>query len=182
VAVSLRHGIILVSPYLYNDEADILRLLELLTPDVMHLRRFRPSDLEILYAIDQACFPPGISYSREDLAGFIAGRNSRTWVAEESGEIVGFLIANRQPQKVGHIVTIDVVESERRQGIGSRLMCAVEEWARQQDLRLVYLETAEDNLPAQRFYQARGYRKAEKVERYYGDGRAAWVMMKWLER
>jgi cysteine desulfurase/selenocysteine lyase len=29
VAVSLRHGMIRVSPYLYNDEADILRLLEI---------------------------------------------------------------------------------------------------------------------------------------------------------
>jgi selenocysteine lyase/cysteine desulfurase len=28
-AVSLRHGMIRVSPYLYNDEADIERLLQL---------------------------------------------------------------------------------------------------------------------------------------------------------
>jgi len=147
----------------------------------MHLRHFHPSDLEILCAIDNACFPPGISYSHEELARFIAHRNSRTWVAEESGEIVGFLIADRQPQKVGHIVTIDVVESERRRGVGSRLMVAVEEWAWQQGLRLIYLETAENNLAAQRFYQARGYRKAEKVERYYGDGTAAWVMVKRLQ-
>jgi ribosomal-protein-alanine N-acetyltransferase len=147
----------------------------------MHLRHFHPFDLEILCAIDKACFPPGISYSREELARFIAHRNSRTWVAEESGEIMGFLIADRQPQKVGHIVTIDVVESERRRGVGSRLMVAVEEWAWQQGLRLIYLETAENNLAAQRFYQARGYRKAEKVEGYYGGGTAAWVMVKRLE-
>ena len=148
----------------------------------MQLRCFHPSDLEVLCAIDQACFPPGISYSREELAGFIAGRNSRTWVAEGGGEILGFLIADRQPQKVCHIVTIDVVESGRRRGIGSRLMFAAEEWARQQGLRLIYLETAEDNLTAQRFYRARGYRKVERVERYYGNGSAAWVMVKWLEK
>ena len=146
----------------------------------MLLRPFHASDLEILCAIDKVCFPPGISYSREEMARFVAQRNSRTWVAEEGGEIAGFLIAGRQPQKVGHIVTIDVVASARRRGVGSRLMDAVEEWAGQQGLRLIYLEMAENNLAAQRFYQARGYCKTRKVERYYGDGTAAWVMVKWL--
>jgi len=147
----------------------------------MKLRLFRPSDLQTLSEIDQACFPPGISYSREELARFIAHRDSGTWVAEEKSEIVGFLIANRRPQKVGHIVTIDVVDRSRRRGVGSLLMDAAEDWARQQGVRLVHLETAENNLVAQRFYQARGYRKVGRVEHYYGDGTAAWVMAKELD-
>jgi ribosomal protein S18 acetylase RimI-like enzyme len=147
----------------------------------MILRPFRSCDLETLCAIDQACFPPGISYSREELGSFIAHRSSRTWVAEEGGDIVGFLIADRQPRKVGHIVTIDVVEPSRRRGVGSKLMDAAEQWAWEQGLRLIYLETAEDNLEAQRFYMARGYRRSRKVENYYRNGLAAWVMMKRLE-
>ena len=146
----------------------------------MDLRAFRSVDLETLYKIDQACFPPGISYTREELRRFIGHRRSRTWVAEESGEVVGFLVADRQPQKVEHIVTVDVVEGWRRRGVGTLLMDAAENWAREEDLQFIYLETAETNTAAQRFYEARGYRRVERVEDYYSDGTPAWVMLKWF--
>jgi ribosomal-protein-alanine N-acetyltransferase len=148
---------------------------------VMHLRPFRHRDLDTLYEIDQACFPPGISYGRTELAGFIAGRGSRTWIAEEGGQIVGFLIADRAGKRAAHIVTVDVRAAYRRRGAGRVLMEAAEEWARDQKLELIYLETAEDNLVAQRFYQARGYARVDRVERYYVNGQAAWVMAKSLK-
>jgi len=147
----------------------------------MHLRAFRSDDLETLYKIDQACFAPGISYPREELSRFINQLGSSTWVAEESGEIAGFLIAERQAQKVAHIVTIDVVDRWRRRGVGRLLMDAAELWAREQKLLLVYLETAENNTAAQAFYGARGYRKVDSVANYYSDGTSAWVMLKWLK-
>jgi len=148
----------------------------------MHLRPFRAYDLETLYKIDQDCFPPGISYSREELSGFIGRRRSRTWLAEESGETIGFLIAERQAQKAAHIVTIDVVDRWRRRQVGTLLMAAAEDWAREQKLALVYLETEENNSAAQGFYEARGYRKVDRVENYYANGKSAWVMLKWLKR
>jgi ribosomal-protein-alanine N-acetyltransferase len=146
----------------------------------MRLRSFRPADLQTLYEIDQACFAPGISYTREELAAFIGRRGSQTWVAEEAGEIVGFVIAQREPRKILHLVTIDVLKAWRRRGVGSLLMEAAEQWARDQKLRMIGLETAWDNLPAQRFYRLRGYRKVSEIERYYSDGSAAWVMVKEL--
>jgi ribosomal-protein-alanine N-acetyltransferase len=148
----------------------------------MHLRDVRSEDLETLYGIDQACFAPGISYSREALSEFIGNRRSRTWVAEEKGEVVGFLIAERQANKAAHIVTIDVVESWRRRSVGSLLMDAAENWAREQKLVLVYLEAAENNVPARGFYEARGYRKVDQVPNYYSDGASALIMLKWLKR
>ncbi len=147
----------------------------------MKLRPFRISDLDTLYMIDQGCFPPGISYSRTELGRFIAHRQSRTWVAEEGREIAGFLVANRHPsQPLAHIITIDVIEPARRRGVGRALMDAVEDWAREQRFKAVALETAEHNLAAQKFYAARGYVIHEKLEHYYADGAAAWVMVKWL--
>jgi len=148
----------------------------------MHLRPYHSNDLEALYHIDQACFAPGISYPRHELSRFVGQRGSRTWVAEESGEIAGFLIAERQAQRVVHIVTIDVVDGWRRRRVGSLLMDAAEDWAREQSLLLVYLETAENNTAAQAFYEARGYRKVDHVANYYSDGTSAWVMLKWLKR
>src|SRR5271157_5334446 len=130
----------------------------------MQFRAFRTDDLETLYKIDQACFAPGISYPREELRKYIRQRGSRTWIAEESGEIAGFLIAERLAQKVAHIVTIDVVDRWRRRRVGSLLMDAAEQWAFEQKLLLVYLEAAENNTPAQGFYEARGYKKVDRLE------------------
>jgi len=147
----------------------------------MELRPFRTADFQTLFDIDRACFPPGVSYSWEELARFITHRASKTWVAQEGDAIIGFLVANREPGQVGHIVTIDVVEQWRRRGVGRALMDAAEDWAERQSLKLVYLETAEDNLAAQAFYEARGYAKVEKLERYYANGTAAWLMVKWTK-
>lgn len=146
----------------------------------MRLRPFRPSDFQTLYEIDRSCFPPGISYSRQELKRFLSHQTSRTWVAEVGDAIVGFLIADRKPGQVGHIVSIDVVGKWRRRGVGAALMDAGEDWAKRQGLELVFLETAEDNLAAQAFYERRGYVKYERLENYYADSTAAWVMVKWL--
>ena len=70
----------------------------------------------------------------------------------------------------------------RRRGVGSALMDAAEDWAERQDLRLIYLETAEENAPAQAFYAGRGYEKVRMIERYYSNGASAWVMVKWLRQ
>lgn len=146
----------------------------------MTLRAYKPSDLDALVEIDHGCFPPGIAYSAWQLERFIARSKSRTWVAEAQGEIAGFLIAAQEPRKVGHIITIDVVESRRRAGAGTLLMEAAEKWAEEKGLKLIYLETAEDNRAAQNFYTGRGYAKVDEVEKYYPNGQTAWVMVKWM--
>jgi ribosomal-protein-alanine N-acetyltransferase len=144
----------------------------------MQIRSFRPRDLQTLYEIDQVCFSPGISYARQELTAFITNRYSQTWVAEEAGEITGFLIAHREPRKILHIITIDVVKAWRRRRVGSLLMEAAEQWAGDLGLRMIGLETSRDNLVAQKFYAGRGYRKITEVEHYYADGTSAWVMVK----
>lgn len=146
----------------------------------MRLRSFRPDDLQTLYEIDQACFPPRISYSLRELEAFVGHTRSETWIAEGDDRIVGFLIAHLEPRKILHIVTIDVLKAWRRRKVGTLLMDAAEDWARVRDMRMVGLETAEDNLEAQNFYAARGYRKVDEIPGYYADGTTAWVMVKEL--
>lgn len=146
----------------------------------MYLRSFKSADLDTLYQIDTACFPPGIAYSRDELEFFTGHRNSKTWVAQEGDEIAGFLVAQRMSREVLHIITIDVKEAWRRRRVGDALMEAAEAWARKQRLRFASLETAENNAPAQAFYRRRGYQKLGHVNDYYGRGSAAWVMGKRL--
>ena len=148
----------------------------------MRLRPFHAGDLDTLYQIDQQCFPPGVSYSRRELEDFIEHQDSMTWVAESEAETIGFLVANREPPHAAHVITIDVVEAWRRRGVGCALMDAAEAWAECQNLGMMYLETAVDNTAAQRFYESRGYERFRRIERYYHNGAAAWVMAKRLKK
>ena len=146
----------------------------------LRLRTFEDADLEALHQIDQSCFAPGIAYSLPELEAFIRRPSASTWVAEAGERIVGFVVANRGQREAAHIVTLDVLKDLRRGGVGTALMNRAEEWARHEGARFVYLETAEDNTVAQSFYRRRGYQKLRALENYYGEGAAAWLMVKRL--
>jgi GNAT superfamily N-acetyltransferase len=54
------------------------------------------------------------------------------------------------------LVSLDALE--RRRGIGSALLTAAEDWARERGCTRLWLITTNDNLDAIRFYQRRGWR------------------------
>jgi len=81
---------------------------------------------------------------------------------------------------VGHILTIDVAPTARRQGIGMRLMAAAETRIRQQACEAIYLETAVDNAAGIAFYKRLGYSVLSTIPRYYNHRLDALVMGKKL--
>lgn len=156
-----------------------------------YIRAFRPEDLEALWRLDQACFPPGIAYTRAELLAYMRRRSAFTLVAEalqsnaadgegEAKEISGFIVAERGRQPVGHIITIDVREKDRRSGLGSGLMEAVEARLREAGCRAVILEVAVDNRAALAFYKRQGYFLVKTIPRYYTTGVDAFVLKKEL--
>jgi [ribosomal protein S18]-alanine N-acetyltransferase len=156
------------------------------------IRDFASEDFDRLWQIDQECFPPGISYSRPELKGFMRRRGSFTLVAEaERGRdrgvgadgdhkaaIRGFIVA--YGGATGHIITIDVLAPARRYGLGSQLLGAAESRLRAGGARAVGLETAVDNHPAIAFYKRHGYDVVGTWPRYYSNGIDALVMKKEL--
>ena len=146
----------------------------------LKLRAYREADFTELHRIDAACFPLGICYTQAELREFLTYPDAFTRIAEIRGTIVGFVIAYLELPDLRHIVTLDVLSEWRRRRVGMRLMDAAEEWLRKREARLVYLETAEDNHTAQRFYKARGFRTLHKIARYYPDGNSALLMGKSL--
>jgi [ribosomal protein S18]-alanine N-acetyltransferase len=160
----------------------------------VNLRQFRDEDLERLWRLDQACFPPGIAYSKAELAAYIRSNQSFTLAAElrgddsgssstsgdkhEAAEIIGFIVAEISRRGLGHIITIDVSAAARRFGVGSKLLLAAEEQLRLGECRAVRLETAVDNLAALAFYKRHGYDILKAVPRYYSNGVDAVVLQK----
>ncbi len=137
-----------------------------------------------LWRIDQECFAPGISYSRAELAYYMAQPGAFTLVAEDTAgkrpQIVGFLVAACQRRGLGHLITIDVVAAARRAGAGSRLIAEAEARMRDAGCSALYLETAVDNMAALAFYQHHGYSVLRTLPRYYHGELDALLMGKRL--
>jgi [ribosomal protein S18]-alanine N-acetyltransferase len=171
------------------------------------LREYDPADFDAMYALDRACYPPGISYSRRTLKWFLALPGADCLVAESGEkhrEIVGFIIAEGldmdgqgilagrigertiggrgagQQEIVGHIITIDIAESSRRSGVGSALLRAVEQRLAARGVSRVTLETATSNEAAVAFWQRHGYRTHGVLPRYYLGRLDAYSMSKKL--
>ncbi len=145
----------------------------------MRLRGYTEVDLPALHALDQACFPPGIAYSRAELRGFLDHPSSFTAVAcAEDGSIAGFAIV-RPARRIArsaapalmapvlHLITIDVAPAARRQGVGGLLMRWILTRAEALHSRAIVLEVAVDNHTAQRFYQRFGFAVMGKIPGYY---------------
>lgn len=90
---------------------------------------------------------------------------SRGRLTEDAAKLPGFL-AERGGSRVGYaLVRIERQELEvvalqalsRREGIGTALLAAVADEARQAGCRRAWLITTNDNLDAVRFYQRRGW-------------------------
>jgi ribosomal-protein-alanine N-acetyltransferase len=158
------------------------------------VREYEPADFEALWHIDQACFAPGIAYSRRELLTYIARKSAFTLVAENEdareeakGRVLhsrdgldGFVTAEMGRARRGHIITIDVLEAARRSGLGSRLLRAAEDRLRAAGCLEVLLESAVDNEGALSFYKRHGYFLERTIRQYYATGVDAFVLKKGL--
>jgi ribosomal-protein-alanine N-acetyltransferase len=145
------------------------------------LREYRASDFDTLWMIDQACFEPGISYSRRELAFYIDRQRGFTLVAQQRAKIVGFIVVHRNRRNQGHVITVDVLPETRRSGLGSRLLAAAEERLRTLGCGAVFLETAVDNAAAIGLYKRHGYTVVDRIPDYYLDSIDALVLAKNLD-
>lgn len=135
------------------------------------LRDARPGDFNALYALDQACFAPGIAWSKAEMLYFLKHGSNFAIVAEGEGTaIAGFAIVGtfrRRGAAMGRLITIDVHADARRKGLGNALMAAVEEKLRAAGATVIVLEVAVDNAPAQVFYERHGFIRTGRIPGYY---------------
>ncbi len=141
------------------------------------LRPYAPGDFETLYQIDQACYPPGIAYSKRALRWFLHLPSAECLIAEAEGRLAGFILAEYLGA-VGHLITIDVLETHRRRGVGTALLSRMEQEFTARGVREIELETATDNHAAVAFWHKHGYRTVRVLRRYYLDNLDAFFMLK----
>ena len=142
----------------------------------MNLRDFRMGDFEAVYRLDQACFEPGIAYARSELRRFLSLSTAQAIVVEVGDRIVGFAVGYLSVHRLGHVVTLDVAQEHRGEGIGSALLTELLRRFAAAFVAEVKLEVDMENAAAVAFYERFGFGHKRRLPDYYGPNRPAWEM------
>jgi ribosomal protein S18 acetylase RimI-like enzyme len=110
-------------------------------------------------------------YRKERLHLAQVGEHATSFVAEFSGEVVGFIDARieRSPDPMHHalhycnVEEIAVDRRHRKTGIGEELLLAVERWGQQMGAEFASLEYHVANEHASTFYRGMGYQTAHII-------------------
>ena len=126
--------------------------------------------LDTLYKIEEQCFDQE-AFTKRQIAYLLTDYNTIALVAKVESDIAGFIIAQVEVEEnteFGHIITMNVAPTCRRQRIATKLLQEIENLLKQKGITECRLEVCEDNNPAIKLYQALGYQTVGKLERYYG--------------
>ncbi len=103
-----------------------------------------------------------------------------TWVAELTSKniLIGYISLYLDAENEGTIVSLCVDPLHRHQGIGTELLQAVINHARNSNFRRLILTVATSNNAAIRLYNKMGFSIRGRIPRYYSSGDDAYVMIK----
>jgi [ribosomal protein S18]-alanine N-acetyltransferase len=124
-------------------------------------------DAGLLAAMHALCFPAD-PWNSEAMAGLLATPGMRGLLATRDAPEALALI--RFAADEAEILTLGVVPSARRQGLGGQILDAVIKFTHQRGSRALFLEVAVGNNPARRLYSGRGFSEVGRRPDYYGRG------------
>ncbi len=143
----------------------------------MHLSvtELHESDLSAVVTLEMQVFPDAWSleslkqtFELQTSLALGAWRESNLQEEETEPELAGYLFFTQIPPE-GEILRIAVKESDRRMGIGSRLLDALVKICAQAGIHRIMLEVRSGNTPAVRFYEKAGFSQDGVREGYYQD-------------
>ncbi len=129
----------------------------------MNIRPIKLEEASALAALHALCFIETEKWDDVQIAGSLSLETTLGFLAEEGGEILGFLLAQKAQEEV-EILTFCVRPDRRRQGTGRALVRRLLETAKAEAF---FLEVAADNKPAQLLYESLGFVLFGRRPRYY---------------
>jgi len=147
------------------------------------MRGYTRSDLEAMFRLDEICFEKPFRFSRSAMRRFAEAKNALVLLATHGEELAGFGIVHRQRsfgEVVGYLLTLDVVPTLRRHGLGKHLLTLAEQSAQAAGCRAMLLHVFTGNSGAVALYEKLGYMRLGTDENLYGSGLHAWVYRKQL--
>lgn len=160
-------------------------MLVRMSSGVTVLREYREADLEAICRLDEDCFAAAFLFDRKSMRQFAEARNAICLVAEtRHGGVAGFVIVHLDLMAAGlrgYVVTLDVAEEHRREGVASKLLLEAESRAGAVGARQMELHVFTGNEGAIRFYERMGYSRLAVRRRFYrADGLDAFLYRKEL--
>ena len=133
------------------------------------IRDAEDEDLEGLSALEARSFASD-RLAHRSLRRLIDRKSARLRVAVGRGGLRGYhLVLFRKGSSVARLYSIAVDDAHRGAGLGRRLLADAEVVAFRGRKKALRLEVREDNLPAIRLYERRGYRLIGRYAGYYAD-------------
>lgn len=124
-------------------------------------------DADLLAAMHALCFPAD-PWNSEAMAGILATPGMRGLLGTRQGPEALALV--RFAADEAEILTLGVVPSARRLGLGGQILDAVIDLVRRRGSRALFLEVAVDNTAARRLYAGRGFAEVGRRPHYYDRG------------
>ena len=142
-----------------------------MTDRTLLLRPARPADAQAIAVMSRDLIESGLGwrYRPERIARLMSARETLVLVAAEGEQVAGFAIMELGEERA-HLVLFAVLPSQRRRGLGRRMV----EWlmvsAQTAGMASVHLELRADNHAARDFYLRLDFHPTVRVAGYY-DGR-----------
>ena len=107
---------------------------------------------------------------REKLRRALQSERERVFVAVCGGEVAGYIHAEDYDvlyfETMKNVLGLAVAANHRRKGIGTKLLGAVEDWARETRVRQIRLNSGITRRGAHAFYRANGYTDEKEQKRF----------------
>lgn len=130
----------------------------------MQIRPMREEDLDAVMRIERSCFAP--PWKREDFAAHLQADYARLFVAEREADLIGYVDLLSAADQ-GDIANIAVREDARGGGVGSALLLAALNAARELGLVEIFLEVRTSNEAAIRMYERASFSQIGTRRAYY---------------
>jgi ribosomal-protein-alanine N-acetyltransferase len=152
-----------------------------MTSQSVTLRLAEPRDAQAIALMSRDLVEAGLGwkYDAPRIQRAIRERDTVALVACDRNNVVGFAIMEFGDERA-HLVLLAVHPSQRRCGVGRRLLEWVLESAKTAGIGSVHLELRERNEAARAFYRAMGFSESVLVPGYYRGREAALRMLRVL--
>jgi ribosomal protein S18 acetylase RimI-like enzyme len=154
-----------------------------------------PSDLSLVRAVAEASFSATPDSSLDEWFSFVemekaikSERGACIKAIDDAGQVVGMIYAQQENPINGKegldkwvIVIAAVNPGQTGGGVGTGLLKAMEDHAKQRGVSKMFVYTNKDDEKVVHFYQKNGYEDAGWIRDYqYGQGNSAVFLLKYL--
>ena len=130
------------------------------------VRPMREEDIKAVANIEKLCFSK--PWSEDGIKSELTNDKAHFFVATKLGTVCGYIGMHIVLDEC-YIANIAVLPSQRRQGVGEKLLCFAEAIAENERCAFISLEVRVSNEGAIRLYEKRGFQKIGERKNFYSE-------------